>query len=345
MVSSMSSNAILAKARAMYGKRLTESDYTQLMECRTVSEVASYLKGRTRYGEIFGDINENDIHRGQLEPVLRQSIYTDIFALSRYAEDKSLAFVDFMAAELEIELIVRCLTHINMGRPEEFGLKLPLSMDKYTKTNFAKLAAVRSYDDIFDAVVDSKYIAVLKKNRPADGERINIALIEAQLYNQNYGTVISAINSAKKVRDRDELRDLFSALLDFRNVSRIIRLKTYYGMSGDKIRPLLIPYGRLSTRTLGEICDAGDVTEAVELINSTYLGRLMAKLENDDKDQIANTMINIYCKHHLRLSPNPTIVMISYVYLKDIELKNIIYIIEATRYGLSAEEKEKLLIK
>ena len=200
-------------------------------------------------------------------------------------------------------------------------------------------------DDIFDAVVDSKYIAVLKKNRPADGERINIALIEAQLYNQNYGTVISAINSAKKVRDRDELRDLFSALLDFRNVSRIIRLKTYYGMSGDKIRPLLIPYGRLSTRTLGEICDAGDVTEAVELINSTYLGRLMAKLENDDKDQIANTMINIYCKHHLRLSPNPTIVMISYVYLKDIELKNIIYIIEATRYGLSAEEKEKLLIK
>lgn len=345
MVSSMSSNAILAKARAMYGKRLTDNDYAQLMECRTVSEVAGYLKGRTSYGSVFGDVNENDIHRGQLEPILRQSIYTDIFALSRYAEDKSLAFVDFMASELEIEYIIRCLTHINMGRSGEFAFKLPLSMDKYTKTSFAKLAAVRSYDDIFDAVTDSRYLSVLKKNRPADGERINIALIEAQLYNQNYGTVLGAINSGKKMRDRDELRDLFSALLDFRNVSRIIRLKTYYGMSGDKIKPLLIPYGRLSTRTLNEICDASDAAEALELINSTYLARLMSKLENDDKDQIANTMINIYCKHHLRLSPNPTIVMISYVFLKDIELKNIIYIIEATRYGLSAEDKEKLLIK
>lgn len=341
----MSSNAILAKARAMYGKSLKEADWQQLMDCRTVVEIASYLKSRTSYSAVLSGMNENEIHRGQLEPMLRQNIYMDVMSLARYAEDKSLAFTNFIISEMEIELIIRCLTHINMGKADEFAFKLPMSLDKYTPISFQALAAVRSYDDIFEALAGSRYIPVLKKNRPPDGERINIALIEAELYNQNYKTVLETIESAKKVRDRDELKNLMYAMLDFRNVARIIRLKSYYVMSAEQIRPLLIPYGRLRQSTVNEICNASSAQEAMELINSTYLARLMSQLDNDDKDQIANTMINSYCKHHLRLSPNPTIVMISYVYLKDIELKNIIYIIEATRYGLSPDEKAKLLIK
>jgi vacuolar-type H+-ATPase subunit C/Vma6 len=37
--------------------------------------------------------------------------------------------------------------------------------------------------------------------------------------------------------------------------------------------------------------------------------------------------------------------MISYVYLREIELKNIINLIEATRYNIPADEKLRLLIK
>ena len=60
---------------------------------------------------------------------------------------------------------------------------------------------------------------------------------------------------------------------------------------------------------------------------------------------MASAMLSMYCKHHLRLSPNPTIVMISYVYLKEIELSNIVNIIESTRYDLSPEEKSALLVR
>ena len=67
MVPTYSSNVILAKARAMYGRRLTRANYRELLECRTVSEVASYLKNQTSYGSILAGINESDIHRGQLK--------------------------------------------------------------------------------------------------------------------------------------------------------------------------------------------------------------------------------------------------------------------------------------
>ena len=47
---------MLAKARAMYGRSLKDSDYRQLAECRTVPEIASYLKTRTSYGKALAGL-------------------------------------------------------------------------------------------------------------------------------------------------------------------------------------------------------------------------------------------------------------------------------------------------
>ena len=47
MLSSLSSNVVLAKARAKYGKRLKEKDYRNLLDCKSVAEVAAYLNANT----------------------------------------------------------------------------------------------------------------------------------------------------------------------------------------------------------------------------------------------------------------------------------------------------------
>lgn len=345
MSTEMASNAILAKARAMYGKCLSDNDYRQLMDCRNVSEVASYLKSRTNYRSVLAGLNENEVHRGQLEPILRQNLYYDISALSRYARNKSLVFSNFIISEMEIEQIVRCLTLLNIGRADEFVFGLPMAMTKFARIDLKALSTVRSYDDLLGVLASSRFAPVLRKHRPKDGQRADISIIEAELNNQNYGMVIEAIEKQKSTRDRDELRDTFSAMLDFRNISRIIRLKRYYNFSTEKIRPLLIPYGKLSKKNLDELCSASDAREVFELSRSTYLGRLMSKLKYSDQSQMTSALLSMYCKHHLRLSANPTIVMISYVYLKQIEIANIVNIIESTRYGLSSDEKAAMLVR
>ena len=53
MLSNLSSNVVLAKARAMYGRRLTPQSYQELLACRSVSEIAAYLKSHTSYGKIL----------------------------------------------------------------------------------------------------------------------------------------------------------------------------------------------------------------------------------------------------------------------------------------------------
>ena len=53
MTVSSAANAVLAKARAMYGKRLTAQNYTDLLACRSVNEAAAYLKAHTAYADEF----------------------------------------------------------------------------------------------------------------------------------------------------------------------------------------------------------------------------------------------------------------------------------------------------
>ena len=344
-MSSQSSNAILAKARAMYGKCLKDTDYQNLIDCKTVAEIAAYLKQRTNYASVMSGLNETEIHRGQLEPVLRQNIYFDVFALSRYALEDTLAFSDFIIAKMEIEQIIRCLMLVNIGKPETYVYSMPLSLDKFSKISLKALASVRSYDDIMSAMKGTWYYQVMLGFRPKDNSKINITELEIALENKNYAKVIETMAEGKNKGDRKELRDIFSAMLDFENMSRIIRLKKYYHFTQEQIVPLLIPYGRLSKKILSDLCSAESVSEIFELSRTTYLGRLMSKLQYNDPTQMTDAMIYNYCRHHLRLSPNPTIVMISYVYLREIELKNIINLIEATRYNIPADEKSRLLIK
>ena len=344
-MSSKSENAVLAKARAMYGRCLKDNDYRMLCDCRTVGELASYLKTRTFYGKTLKNLAEGEIHRGQLEAALRQELYNDINALGRYTSDRSVDFSAFITSKMEIEQIIRFLMLLNTGRPEEYAYSMPLSFDKFTGISLVKMAKARSFGELLEALQGTKYQAVIREFVPKEGERIQIARIEKALNVKNYASAIEAMSAKGGKADRKELSDVFNSMLDFENLARILRLKKYYGFSPKEIKAMLIPYGKLSSRSLDELCEAQTVEEVFQKAEDTYMGKTIRKLPYNDPRRITDALVNIYCKHHLRLSPNPTIVMISYVYLKEIELHNIVNIIEATRYGMPADEKIKLPVR
>ena len=78
MLRSFSNKAIATKARAMYGARVTQADYEELMKKRTVGDAAAYLRDNTHYREVLGQIDPAAIHRGQLENMLRSLRYVQI---------------------------------------------------------------------------------------------------------------------------------------------------------------------------------------------------------------------------------------------------------------------------
>lgn len=140
MVPTYSSNVILAKARAMYGRRLTRANYRELLECRTVSEVASYLKNQTPYGSILAGINESDIHRGQLEIRLRQKLFEDNSALCRYEVTIGEHFANYLISRGEIEQILHSLVLLEGDVPEEYLFAMPAYLTAHTHLDLTALS-------------------------------------------------------------------------------------------------------------------------------------------------------------------------------------------------------------
>lgn len=82
--SAASGNAVLAKARALYGRRLRADDYRRLMGCRTMTELAAALKEYPLYADALAEVNPQYARRAQLENLLRQGLYARYDSLCRY---------------------------------------------------------------------------------------------------------------------------------------------------------------------------------------------------------------------------------------------------------------------
>lgn len=345
MLSSKSSNAIIAKARAKYGKSLSAKDYNELTACHSVSEVAIYLKTHTIYSTTLAGLNENEVHRGQLETVLKQHLYTNILALSKYETSKSFKTSVYFLGRLEIEQIIKCLTMLNSGHPEEYLFAAPLSFASFFTINIQALAKAHSYDDVLDALKGTIYEKPLRKYiSSGENQKFSLSDTETALTNALFESVFENIKLIKNKNEREELNELFCAYIDFKNISFIIRLKKYYHFSAEKIQPLLLPYGKLSRKFLDKLCDSDSHSTVLQAASKTYLGNTIRKLPYNDQVQLLDAMMQTHCKRLLHFSLSPEVVMMSYMFLTDIELTNIINIIEATRYAVSSEEKMKLLV-
>ncbi len=79
-----SGNAVLTKIRAIFGKRLTRSDYAQMARKRDVGEVAALLRENASYQAALKNVRETTVHRGQLEELLKKDIFYKYSALRRY---------------------------------------------------------------------------------------------------------------------------------------------------------------------------------------------------------------------------------------------------------------------
>ena len=81
-------SAIAAKLKAMYSKFLTRDDYEQLLERKSVNDICSYLKSTPGYGEVLEQVNERDIHRGQMEILLEQEMVDEYVRLYNFGQFK-----------------------------------------------------------------------------------------------------------------------------------------------------------------------------------------------------------------------------------------------------------------
>jgi len=346
MLTALSSNAILAKAKTMFGRRLTDQDYTDLLHCHTVTEVAAYLKKETAYARTFAAVNERNIHRGELEIYLKTKLLNDYAALCRYELSVGEHFSNYLIRRGEIEQILHCLRLLNAGKIQEYLFTLPVFFNSHTDLDLFALAKVRTFQEFLDALGTSKYREILEQYAPTEEHPSpDFALIENALFLYLFSGVFDVIKNHSRGALREELLEHFGRQVDFLNMLRIDRLKRHFGASPDAVRSMVMPfYYLIPPKVLTRMIDAESADAAQDIFRTTPYRKMMEKYPDAGPEDLFSLSMYDFSRKKMYFSTHPSVVMLSYISFMEIELENIIKIIEGIRYGLPKEELAGMII-
>ena len=342
---SATSYAVLTKARSKFGKRLTDKDYSGLLACQSVAEVMAYLKSYTHYSEALRDVNERDVHRGRLEALLRQNLFYEFDSLCRYDTGLGSGFSTYVIGTIEVEQIVRFLILLHSNSTDKFIYQFPAYFLKHTDIDIKRLANATSYEEFLSVLSSSQYYSILKKYSPDEKGRLPISRIENDLNEYVYKNLLDTINKNTKGQERNELTSLFKTIIDYNVFSRILRLKKYYNLSPDAIKAnLFTKYCDISPKIIDMMCAADSSAEIFSIMQSTHTGKLIDKIGYVYASDISPRVKYRIARKNMHFSNNPSVVMISYMFVSETELMNVISLIEGIRYKLDSRTIQSLLI-
>lgn len=334
------SSAITAKVRSQYGKRLKLKDYQAMVKCGSVSEVVQYLKTYTHF-QNFLDKVSNDIHRGNLENILRERQFEKFLTLCKY-NSGSTPVTDFLLRSTEISELMKLITLLSINRPEEYLFSLPVYFIQHTDLDLGALSQVHSHSDLLEALPKNDYYKIIKSYPPDQNGDYDLASVENALESYSLGRLYSDVDKIKNKKDKAQLKDLFDTLTDYTNYSRIIRLKKYYNLSNDAIRSKLLKFGSLTGSKLDRILKKEELSDIKAELSQTSVGRKAAGIDKDSQMSIQGRYEK--CRHELYFSSNPEIILLAYFILSEAELSNVIAVIEGVRYSMQPENILALLV-
>ena len=335
-----SSSAIIAKARSKYGRRLKPKDFQALVKCETCGEVVQYLKTYTHF-VTFLDKVSNDIHRGNLENIMRERQFESFLTLCKYNTGET-PVTGYLFRRAEIHELMKFITLLSIDRPHEYIFTLPMYLDLHTDIHLSKLSKISSHSGLLSALAETSYRDVIKDFEPDKNGKYDLAAIEDALINHSIKLLYADIGRIKNKKDRAQLTELFNTLIDYNNYSRIIRLKKFYNMSNDDVRGHLLGYGSFTGRKLDRMLKKDSFEDVERALHETSIGKKSMKLGPESEMALHGSFE--MCRHQLYFSSNPDIVLLAFSVLAETELSNVIAVVEGVRYSMKPEDIYETLI-
>lgn len=331
-------SGIVTKIRAMEAKLLSPEQFTEIANLGSVPEIADYLKKNTAYADVLDTLEEDQLHRGNIEKVLVQSLYRDYTKIYRFCGQKQRRFMKLILKNYEIDLINYCLRIVINRYRQPFDLNYKRAFfDRYSQISIEKLITSRTTDELIENLKGTEYYAPLKKLKDSQ----NVTLYDYNLTLDLY-FYTSTWREQKKVLKKQDL-ELFmrdrGSKIDLLNLQWIYRAKKYYNMKPADIYLMLIPiHYKLSTELVKELVEAPGLEEFEAAVTRTSYTRHYNFHQNLTIEQMYAD-----CLHHLytvdrRRDPYSVAAINTYLFLKEEEINKLTTAMECVRYGLSPGE-------
>jgi V/A-type H+-transporting ATPase subunit C len=143
-------------------------------------------------------------------------------------------------------------------------------------------------------------------------------------------------------KNRGIMERIKGAEIDMRNIMLVWRLKKYYGMNDSRVYAYLIPiHGRLTRAALVRMVNCASHEDVEKEIGDSPYGHVFGAM-SDPERSFYMEMSRLY-RHAETSFTNSLAATTSYLFHKNLELRNITSLLEGVRYKLTTDEIMKYL--
>ncbi|HOQ74973.1 MAG TPA: V-type ATPase subunit [Thermoclostridium sp.] len=344
LFSAIKYGAVSGKTRAMAGKLFKPRDYEEIMQKRSVREVAAYLKYNTGYSAVLADINEAEIHRGQLENILKLQYINDYKKLMRFSSGSQREFINLLYLKMVIENLKLLLRLFEAGNADPSILEESLPfLSRYDDLDIQKLALSRSLEEFIAGLRGTDYAEVMRPYASMDkGTRLFHLEMALDLYYLR--KVLDMSTGLLNGDDKRTAMELNGIEIDIFNIFWIYRIRKSFSFDKELVYTYIIPsWYRIKRAEIDGLISAKNTDEFRQVLGKTpYAGFFADDEPGAFERRYTEYLYEIHRKRFIQ-QPFSVACIISYLKLKEFELNNIISIIEGIRYSLPPEEIRKFI--
>ncbi len=339
----LSYSGVVTKIRAMQSHFIDEEGFREIVSLPDVASIVSYLKKNPNYSSSLEGIDENTIHRGQLEIRIRHSLLRDFEKLYRFSNPQQKKFLIRYARRYEVKIIKDLLAHVLQGVPVDPEYAMYDShFEKYSDLDVSRLKTAASIQELILALKDTPYYEsmndVYRRNPDANLFDYETAL---DLYHFQ-----SLWKEREKVTEKGEneqiLKEFLGTKYDMLNLWYIYRAKKYYHMDTVSIYALTIPVlYRLKKQDIRALVESDSDDAFKKALAQTYYGRTRSDLTPENLQYMYTKICTDVIRKGAEKHPNTIASLYSYLYLKEHELYWLVTAMECVRYKMAPEEALK----
>lgn len=341
----MAYSGLTTKIRAKESHFITEEQFRQIAELSSVPQVVTTLKKNKSYAFVLSDLDETDLHRGQVETALHNAVLVDFDSLYRFSNREQRDFLKLYSMRFEIRLLKKCLANVFDHRDITTDLsEMKKYFDRHSNLDAQKLASSSTADELVENLNGTVYYDGLKRLVKSDNP--TLFDYEAALDLFYFSFIWKKKNKILKKEDLELITNAYGRKFDMLNLWWIHRAKRYFRMNSSEIYALLIPvHYKLRTEQIASLVEAESEEEFSARLSQTYYGKTYTELKPETLEDMYVYVLKHILLKESRQHPYSAAAIYSYLYRKEHEINRLIIALECIRYGLPSDETMKYISK
>lgn len=327
--------ALAAKVKAMYGKRLTMEDFEHISTLHSETEVLDFLRTHPGWKRALAPVTDTSVDRARLETLLQNEIRAEYVALNHFAPRKDRFLLSFLVMLCELNQILSALRRLASHGRVKPAMAIPPDFLLHSRLDYRTLSLCQDYDGLIEAARDTMYGPVLRHLRPDQaGALPDYTAAEALLRSTYYTTLYRKCAKEYSGTTRTVLLRALGQQADLLNIIHILRLKTYFP-GDERYLSLLFPIrDRLKPELIQALCAAPDADAVFDLLAASPYAQVFA---GRDTSYLEAYYLRAFARfNHRQLSSGlPSVyTAVAYLVLKDLERRALTNDIECVKYGV-----------